>query len=118
MAREIKSEAKLKVIDFIRYYSSKDSEKKPPFTFEIRGTRNDAEAFVHRMRVELSRMRQLVRDRGRAPRPFKMMLHDIKTSGIVHNKQMIQLKKDDGAIPIAKEIDEIFSEIAGGALIK
>lgn len=115
MPKQIKSEAKLKLIEFIRYYSKEDSEEKPAFQFIINGTKGDAAAFVHRMRVELSRMRQLVRDRGRAPRPFRMRLGEIKTVGF--RKNQIFLTKDNGVIEIAKEVDEIFDEVAGGDLI-
>lgn len=37
----------------------------------------EAENFLHRMRVELSRMRNKLRQKGYTPKPFKMLKHGI-----------------------------------------
>jgi phosphotransferase system IIB component len=113
MSREIKSAAKRRVIEFIRH--TRHAKTTVPFVFTLEGTENDARAFVHRMRVELSRLRQRVKDRGKVPVPFKMMLGDIKT--LTPNKQQISLVKDNSIMRVSKEVDEVFDDLAGGELL-
>ena len=69
-----KSEPKQKVIDFVKATKvDPDDKALSLFTFAIYGSEEDAKRFVHRMRVELSRLRELVRQQNREPREFKML---------------------------------------------
>ena len=71
-----------------------------------------ADRFVHRMRVELSRMRNYVRHRrGRIPKQFKVLFISSKvvTTGIE-----ITLKKSHEGHEVSSEIDEILDELDGG----
>ena len=109
MSSKTKSQAKLMMIKFI-----KATVNDPLFSFRLRGDEEDAKKFVHRMRVELSRMRDIVKESGRMPKEFKVL-----TDSIEHNPMdgitLITLRKSVGAnAAIAEDLDEIFDEIAGG----
>lgn len=71
-----------------------------------------AERFVHRMRVELSRMRNYVRNRrGRIPKQFKVLF--IKTENVPTGIE-ITLKKSHDGHEIVGEIDDILDTLDGG----
>lgn len=104
------SPAKLKIIHFV-----KNSKVNEPYTFELEGTQRNAERFVHRMRVELSRLREEVKRRNLIPRPFKMLLQKIEfVPNAAINTQKITLLKVTDANDVSSDIDDIFDEIAGG----
>ncbi len=103
------------MIEFIEYYSATQTT---PFTFEIDGTLSQATRYVHRMRVELSRMRQLVKNRGRAPIPFKMILMDIQQQPIFPPRSIITLERSYAGQHIAKEINAIFDQLSDGEQIR
>lgn len=84
------------------------------FTFELEGTTQDGDNFVQAMRVALSRIRNLVRNKGFTVKPFKMKLISIKDSTANEGHVTIVLQKHVGNTEIANEIDDIFSSIAGG----
>ena len=108
-----RSQAKLMMIKFLR-----DTREQADFTFRIRGDREDARRFVHRMRVELSRMRDTVKDSGKVPKEFKVLCEDI-TFDAMEVISTITLKKAEGnVVRIAEEVNEIFDELAGGAKIQ
>jgi hypothetical protein len=104
-----KSQAKLMMIKFLR-----DTRETPDFSFRIRGDLDDAKKFVHRMRVELSRMRDTVKDSGRVPKEFKVLMGELNFDfgeGIT----TIELKKSEGrTVEIAEDVQEIFDDLAGG----
>ena len=104
------SPAKLQVIHFV-----KNAVVGEDYVFEIKGTQRDAERFVHRMRVELSRLRNEVKRRQRIPRPFKMLLHSINVMGV---HQQVTLRKTIDANDVSSDVDEIFDDIAGGKQIE
>jgi hypothetical protein len=117
MGVKTKSAAKERMIDFIRETRSDGSI----YSFTIQATREESERFVHRMRVELSRMRELVREKKRVIKEFKVLLDSIKTikhgDGLHYSK--ITLKRTSGKMPyVAPEIDKIFDELAGGEQIE
>ena len=106
---EIKSPAKIQMIDFIR-----QSKLDVPYEFTLKGSKADAERFVHRMRVELSRMRDLVKLQGRTPKHFKMMFKEIIVEG---DKTRIVLIKTESARNVDNEVDDILEQIGGGMQI-
>jgi len=47
------------------------------FSFKISGDKHEAKKFIHRMRVELSRLRQKIINQDKKPIPFKIFKKDI-----------------------------------------
>ena len=117
MLASSRSEPKQKVIDFVK------STKVDPnntalslFQFAIHGTEEDAKRFVHRMRVELSRLRELVRQQNREPREFKMLVSRYTYERGVH-QTTITLQRTEGRSEIVDpEIAAIFDDIADWTL--
>lgn len=74
-----------------------------------------AQNFVHRMRAELSRLRNKVRERKRVPQQFKMLL----TSVVIEGEQIVvTIVKSKGAIhEVQEDVEDAFASIAGGAII-
>lgn len=113
MSANTKSQAKLMMINFLR-----NTRNEIEFKFKLRGTPEDARKFIHRMRVELSRMRDTVKDAGRVRKEFKMIVVDV-TYLLKNNTSVVTLQKIEGkAEQIAEEVDEIFEDLAGGVVIK
>lgn len=114
MAGKTKSEPKRIMIEFIRATANGNSI----FKFRLRGGETEARNFVHRMRVALSRMRDIVKQSGRVPKDFKVLLHDIDfdpDTGV----STVTLRKSEGSdIHITAEVEEIFDDIAGGKPIE
>ncbi len=115
MSKKTKSQAKLRMIDLVK--TTKDNDF---YMFAIEGDFANAEAFVHRMRVELSRMRAQVKIRGFVPRPFKIMLIELlEDESKETRKTKIRLQRvPEGGTRVSEDIDNIFSEIAGGEIIQ
>lgn len=84
-----------------------------PFVFEYRGTKSDAEKFIHKMRVELSRLRGKVREQGYIPTPWKMILISIEEiTKLDENKQSsklcrVTLKKTKKGVQALEDLSEI-----------
>ncbi len=113
MSTNTKSQAKLMIINFLRS-TREDTE----FKFKLHGDTEDANKFIHRMRVELSRMRDVVKDAGRVPKEFKMIVVAVDFSAAT-NTSAVTLQKVEGKVEqIAEEINEIFEDLAGGAILK
>ena len=113
MSNNTKSQPKLMVINFLR-----STREETEFKFKLRGDSEDARKFIHRMRVELSRMRETVKDSGRVPKEFKVLVSSVEFNNVT-NTSLVTLKKQVGEVEqIAEEVDEIFEDIAGGAIIK
>lgn len=86
------------------------------FTFTYRGVKVDAERHVHNMRVQLSKMRAIIRRRGGAVKPFKMNLIDIKES---HDEKgriscKITLSKKAPSQEIIDGVSEVLDEMTMG----
>jgi hypothetical protein len=112
------SQAKQMMINFL-----KGTRETSEFKFKLVGDDADAKKFVHRMRVELSRMRDTVKDSGRVPKEFKMRLVSIEIGvesamGKAITKATVTLQKQEGkAEAIAEEMNDIFDDLAGGSVI-
>lgn len=102
------------VLDFIRV------EDGAQFVFELPAKIYDTEAkidtFIHGMRVELSRLRSRVRERGKVVRHFKMIKQDVKYDDL-RNVFVVTLLKTTSSSNVSNEIDEIFEYVAGGDVI-
>lgn len=82
------------------------------FVFVVPVPQSEALTFVHRMRVELSRLRKKVIQLDRVPKSFKILFVEALEQG--PNSCTITLKKSLSRGDVSKEIDEIFDLIAGG----
>lgn len=101
------------IINFLR-----STRENAQFQFKLQGDTEAANKFIHRMRVELSRMRDIVKDSGRVPKEFKMIVDSVIFAPGT-NTSIITLQKQEGKQEaIAEEINEIFDDIAGGAILK
>lgn len=103
---------KLKLIEFLK--NSIDEEE---YRLVAPVPVNLADAFVHRMRVELSRFRAIARDRNRVPKQFKVLYLQEKTEKIDNESCAIYLKKSKSGHAVDQFIDDIFDEIAGGKIL-
>lgn len=112
---KIKSRAKLQVIEFIK------TQKDTPFSFVLEDfSVDEAARFVHRMRVELSRLRAEALRRNRVPKPFKMQLISIEhlaTDANPINAKVTLMKVDTLQTEVTEEIDQIMDNLAGGSII-
>jgi len=106
----VKSLPKQKLINFL-----KNGKLEEDYSFEVAIPIEEALNFVHRMRVELSRFREKVRQKKRIPKHFKMLY--IKAEAAGEGKCNITLRRSLSGHDVSNEIDEIFNDIAGGQLI-
>lgn len=112
MAKPTTSEAKLKVIKFIE--NTKPGEQEI-FKFDHEGDLHKAEKFIHRMRVELSRMRKYIRDRGKTIKAWKMIVVSIEKSEEKINHMTITLKRTTSeSQEVFNQVDNILDELEGG----
>ena len=105
VARAIKSAPKLKLIEFIK--TTKEGEF---FEFTLAET-TDAVKFVHRMRVELSRLRSKLIEMGKVASHFKMMLEKIE---VKDGKQVVTLKRTTSANDVTAEVSEALAGLTVG----
>ena len=114
VARAIKSAPKLKLIEFIK--TAKEGDE---FEFTLSMNTN-AEKFVHRMRVELSRLRSKLIEMGKVASHFKMMLEkiEVKTGLDANNKpykyQVVTLKRTTSANDVTQEVSEALAALTVG----
>lgn len=74
---------------------------------------DDAEAFIHRMRVELSRLRDYIKIKGQQIRPFKMLKENIENK---NGKTFIKLRyKNSVDEKTLDEINEVFDTLSTGS---
>lgn len=110
MAKKPLSPAKQKVVDFITNTNPGENEL---FVFSFRGNQEQAEKFVHQMRVELSRMRQYVREQGRSVKAWKMILEGVEVVDDLNCK--ITLRRTISlSQQIANDVSDILEELDGG----
>ena len=99
----------------IKYIRECEMEK--TFSFRYIGSKVKAEQFVHRMRVELSRLRNKVKATGRVPRPFKTIIVSITPDPKKEGSHIVVLKKTMHRYDPSSQIDEVFEDLAGGSLL-
>ena len=108
-----RSEPKQKVIDFVKTTKvDPDDTSLSLFQFAIHGTEEDAKRFVHRMRVELSRLRELVKQQGKTPREFKMLASGYAYEREVHQTTIILQRTEGKQECVDPEVAAIFDDIA------
>ncbi len=109
-SKNTQSEPAKKLIDFL-----KNAEFDKPYIFIAPVNIKDAEKFVHKMRVQLSRYRNRVREKGRIPRHFKVLFKD--AVNIDHTHCNITLIKSLSSHDVSHDIKEVFDELDGGDVI-
>lgn len=74
-----------------------------------------AQNFVHRMRVELSRLRSKVRKQRRVPKQFKMLLTKVEIVGdLIH----VEITKSKGMISeVQEDVEQAFNVLTAGAMV-
>lgn len=101
------------VIGFIKLQGDTD------YVFDLRVEQtSDADKFIQRMRVELSRMRNFVRRKNLVVKPFRMKLISIDFTPARPNSLdgvcKITLRKDKPDAQIARDVGEAFSYLTDG----
>lgn len=113
MTLATKSEPKQKVIEFIK--STVVDPENPNasfFQFAIYGSEEDAKRFVHRMRVELSRLRDIVKQQGRIPREFKMLAEEYVFDKTIGQTQIFLRRSEGRQEVVDPAVAELFDDIA------
>ena len=108
----VKSIPKQKLISFL-----KNAVEGEDYIFTVDIPVGSALNFVHRMRVELSRFREKVRERDRIPKQFKMLYIESKAVEGNPNSCTITLRRSLSGHNVSNVIDDIFDEVAGGSKI-
>ena len=96
----------------------KATRESPTFSFKLRGRTEDAKSFIHRMRVELSRMRDSVIQSGKVPKEFKVLVDDIAYDSETQVSTVTLRKAYGTNVQIADDVAEIFNEISAGNQIQ
>ena len=108
-----RSEPKQKVIEFVKSTTVDTSNVAASlFEFAIHGSEEDAKRFVHRMRVELSRLRELVRQQNKTPREFKMLATKYHYDRDIGQTTII-LQRSEGRLEVVDpEVAAVFDDLA------
>ena len=107
-----KSPARLQVIDFLKATKGKINVE---YEFTCDGNFTLADVFVKRMRTELTRLRNLLREGGKEPAYFKVILVSIVEEQKSPAKCRVKLRKTDGGM---SELDEVLDEETIDALME
>ncbi|KKL14776.1 hypothetical protein LCGC14_2512280 [marine sediment metagenome] len=105
-----KSPPKLALIDFINR-----AQVGIDYTFLAPIPVSKADNFVHRMRVELSRFREILRQKSRTPKHFKVLF--IKAEKVTNASCKITLRKSLSGHDVSSEIQEVWEALDGGGKI-
>lgn len=104
--------AKERLIDFLRKAPHAEDKK---YKFDVLGDGAEAKSFVHRMRVELSRLRAELRDRNKQVRPFKMLMVSVEPSPTNQHYQQITLQFQQAkSDTVSREVSEVFNVLSTG----
>lgn len=112
----IKKQEPLSRINAIAFIKAPSNEN---FTFRYYGVETDAIRHIHNMRVQLSKMREIIRERGGAVKPFKMNLVSIVEYLDKNNKTFckITLSKKAPSQAILDSVTEVMNDISMGQQI-
>jgi len=104
------SYSRTKVREFVKLPNNAEME------IVLDGHERAAFRFLQAMRMELSRLRNEVRRRGKTVKPFTLSLIKIEEN-LEKNKVTLTIWKKAEHTKLAKEISDIFDDIAGGELL-
>lgn len=81
------------------------------YAFDLPVSEGKAKDYIHRMRVELARLRRKLRDQGNQIRRFKMLL--VSCDAIDAENTHVVLEFQDSAVNgLAKDLNDIFNVVA------
>lgn len=103
MAAKTRSEPVLLLVDFIK--STKIGDE---YSFECEAGRG--ENILHRMRVELSRLRSKAIQQGHQPKHFKVI--HVKTEELPEGKEKVTIKRTRSENNVSDEVFELIQEIS------
>lgn len=105
--------AKQRLIEFLK---SARVNPELPYTFTLDMPPPQARDYIHRMRVELARFRNALRDRGERIRPFKMLIEELIPDSLEPNRTHVTLRYqlDKGRTQMHRDISEVFDLVATG----
>ncbi len=112
MSTRRKSKVKDTLLKFIK--TTKDGES---FTFVVDGDKIVAANFIHRMRVELSRLREQVRQKlHKVPNHFKVYVenieeYEVNENGKVKVKSKVTLMRTTGYKNLTPELEEALQDL-------
>ena len=107
------STAKQRVIDFVV-----NAKLETDYSFLYEGDTDAAQRFVHRMRVELSRLRKLLKNSGRTPSLFKVYIVDMIPQTTVDQKprtKVVLRKTGSAQVEIDENLRDALAAIERGA---
>ena len=95
------------------------TEMEKEFSFILKGKSiEEANQFVKAMRVQLSRLRNYVKSRGKTPAPFKMLTIRIEVAQDSENKilgaRIILKKSGSGQVRAMEAVDQLFAHLTVG----
>lgn len=111
--KRYKSDAKNKLVDML--VTLKDSDE-GEFVLSVDGNAQDAEKFVHRMRVELSRFRKLNAQNNRMNKPFKILM--VNCEEHQNGTTTVVLKKSMKGVDVFEGVAEVFDVIGLGGKVQ
>jgi len=114
MATKQYARAKQEIINFLQQ-APKASNK--IYTFSLAcSSEKMARIFIHKMRVELSRLREEIQDQGKQCRPFKMFINKIEPVAV--NVSRISLRyHDSNCAKVVEDVNNLFDVLSTGSNI-
>lgn len=102
--------AKQRLIEFLK---SAKANPHTPYTFTLDMPPENARTYIHRMRVELTRLRTALRERGERIKPFKMIVEEIIQDSLEPNQTHVTLyyKTNTELSKVHRDISEVFELI-------
>ena len=105
--------AKAQIIEFVK--TTKDGEQ---YLLGFPGNEKKARAYVHTMRVELSRLRQKVLERGRSIRRFKVLLIKLVPHTFENGEGFcIVLERQNKHVAAQADIEAVIDDISSGEML-
>jgi len=82
------------------------------YTFELPCSEGKAKDYIHRMRVELARLRRKLRDQGNQIRRFKMLTVSCDAIPGTDTTMIVLQYKDSAVNGLSQELNAIFTVVA------
>ena len=111
---QVNKKAKDTLKDFLEAVPKMGKDRLYKFTL-FQHSQIEAEKYVHRMRVELSRWRGIIKQKRMTIREFKIMLIDIRE---LHGNAIVTLRyQDEANQELSADIAKVFSELSNGSTL-
>ena len=107
------AKAKTELINFLKHASKSEAHL---YSFKLPLMSNeDGHKFIHRMRVELSRFRDVIQSQGKQLRPFKMMFVTMQHTQT--NTEITLRYRNTVDAKTLKDVDDVFDVVSTGSTI-